>query len=286
MAVGRPSDRDVVDVLDYRASIGTSSERVRANVQSIFQGFRPVDVSSEEDPPRFDLIESPTGTWQVRVAGEPVHEGDNLTAAMGLLEWRVVTAALVRRSDLFHLHGASLCLPTERTGLVLVGGSGRGKTTLTMGLMLRGFVPFADDVTLMEPGTLELRAFRRAFHIDEHTWSLLEPLGGPSGDPSDGPDGYFSPPQWAEQPAPVRWVLLPEYRPNQTPELIPLTPTELAAALVGQTISLGGSSRMALSTAARITAQAKGYRFLCGDLDASVAAVQRLVSSSLSSSRT
>ena len=197
MAAGRPFDRDVVDVLDYRASIGTSSERVRANVQSIFRGFGPVDDSSDEDLPRFDLIESPAGTWQVRVAGERLYEGDSLAAAMGLLEWRVVTAALERRPDLFHLHGASLCLPTERTGLVLVGGSGRGKTTLTMGLMLRGFVPFADDVTLMEPETLELRAFRRAFHIDETTWSLLEPLGGPTGDPSDGPAGYFSPPQSA-----------------------------------------------------------------------------------------
>jgi hypothetical protein len=272
--------RDIVDVLGYRASIGASSEPVRGSLRSIFQGFSSSNGSVIDALPRFDLIEPVPGTWQVLADGERVHEGDALPAAMGLLEWRVVTAALRARNDLFHLHGASLCLPTERSGIVLVGGSSRGKTTLAMGLILRGFVPFADDVTLMEPQSLQLRAFKRAFHVDESTWPLLQPLGGPATAPRESPAGYFSPPQWAEQSVPVRWVLLPEYRPQQKPELIPLTPTELAGALVQQTISFGGSSRMALSTAARITARVRGYRFLTGDLLTTVGVVQRLVSSS------
>jgi hypothetical protein len=203
-----------------------------------------------------------------------------LKDALGQLEWRLVTSALEHRSDLFHLHASSLCAPRSRDGVLLLGGSGRGKTTLTMGLMLRGFVPSADDVTLIDPETLELRAFRRAFHVADETWALLERLVAPFASQRHEMPGYFSPAQWADQHATVRWVLLPEYRPDQKPELVPLSASELASAVISQTLSLERTPRMALSTAARLTDRARGYRFLCGDLEQSVAMVQGLIAAS------
>lgn len=143
--------------------------------------------------------------------------------------------------------------------------------------MLRGFVPFSDDVALLDPATLGLQPLRRAFHVDDETWGLLEALGHGPLIERDAPVGYFSPPQWAERTVPVRWVLFPEYRPQQPPQLVPISPLEAAAAILEQTLTLASATRVALATATRLTERARCYRFLVGDLAESVAAVQQMV---------
>ncbi len=270
--------RQCYDVLGYRVAIGVSSVEADAAVRVALCGFGPIAVTPGPSLPRYDLVATPTN-WQVRVDGAVIHTGDDFLSALRTLESRVVRAALDRRDDMFQLHGAALCLPTERVGLVLAGDSGCGKTTLAMGLMLRGFIPFSDDVALVEPATLELRALRRAFHINDEVWSRLEALGQSAPPPCDGPVGYFSPPQWAERPVPVRWVLFPQYVPDQPPELTPLAASEAATAILRHSISLSRAARVALGTMARLIERAGCYRLDVGNLAASVALVHRLVTS-------
>jgi hypothetical protein len=270
--------RQCYDVLGYRVAIGVTSEEAEAAVRVALRGFGPIAVVPGPSLPRYDLVATPAN-WQVRVDGAVIHTGDDFLSALRTLEARVVRAALDRRDDMFQLHGAALCLPIERAGLVLAGDSGCGKTTLTMGLMLRGFVPFSDDVALLEPATLELRAFRRAFHINDEVWPRLETLGQSAPAPRDGPVGYFSPPQWAERPVPVRWVLFPQYVPDQPPELTPLAPSEAATAILRHSTSLSRAARVALGTMARLIERSSCYRLAVGDLAGSVAVVHRLVTS-------
>jgi hypothetical protein len=77
----------------------------------------------------------------------------------------------------------------------------------------------------------------------------------------------------------VRWVLFPDYRPGRTPELVRLAPAEAAAALLAHTTSLARTPRLALPTVTHLIERAACYRFLGGDLAASVAAIERLVAS-------
>jgi hypothetical protein len=270
------STRETFDFFGYLAEVGAPLGDGHAAVRAILRGFGPVAAAA---PPsaRFDLTAGDAGEWQVRVSGQVVHAGDDFAAALSLLEWHAISVALGQRRDLFHLHSAALCLPARRSGLMLVGGSGRGKTTMTMGLMMRGFVPYSDDVALIEPETLELQPLRRAFHVADETWRLIESVGGPLARDAGQPDGYFCPPQWAEAPAPVHWLLFPEYRPGQTPALLPMSAAEAATGLLGQTLTLAPAPRLALRTAARLTEQARSYRFLIGELEESVELVRRLV---------
>ena len=267
---------ETFDFFGYLAEVAAPPGEGHAAVRAILRGFGPVDAAT---PPsaRFDLTAGATGGWQVHVSGHVVHAGDDLPAALAQLEWHAISVALGQRRDLFHVHGAAVCLPARRSGLLLVGGSGRGKTTMTMGLMMRGFVPYSDDVALIEPETLELQPLRRAFHVADETWRLLESVCGPLARDADEPDGYFSPPQWAEATVPVHWLLFPEYRPGQIPALVPMSAGEAATGLLGQTLTLAPAPRLALRTAARLTEQARSYRFLIGGLDESVELVRRLV---------
>jgi hypothetical protein len=147
---------------------------------------------------------------------------------------------------------------------------------MTLGLMMRGFVPFSDDVVLVDPEGLQLNPLPRAFHVEEDTWRVLVPLTGPLAREDAGPPGYFVPPQWAVTPVPVGWVLMTEYRPNQAPALLPVPPAQVATALLEQSSSLTRVPRLSLTTARRITEQAHCYRFLVGDPLASVALVQQM----------
>lgn len=272
-------DADRYNILGYQGALVVRDEEARAAVRSILRGFGPIEGTSAADQAFYTLTAGETGGWIIEVDGSTVNGSDKLETALGFLEWRMVTDALSHRKDLLHVHGGALCLPTRRAGIVLAGKSGSGKTTLTQGLMLRGFTPFGDDVALVDPVTLELQALRRAFHINEKTWRLLAPLAGGVIGPEqdDGPEGYFSPPQFAERPVPVRWVLFVEYRAGQEPQLVRLPQAEAAAEVLSQAVTLVSNAGVVLPAVARLTERAACYRFLTGDLAKSVDVVQQLV---------
>lgn len=272
---------DGYDLLGFVAAAGSDSPAVHASIRRVLRGFGPVDVGLGLHLPRFEVVDG-GDVWRLRIDGDITQEDADSQTAIGALEWNLMTAALGNRDDLFQLHAASLCVPTQRAGLVITGDSRCGKTTLALALMLRGFALFGDDVALIEPETLELRPFRRAAHVSDDTRRLLAGVNGEAlpWDTED-PSGYFSPPQWAVEAAPVRWVLLPEYEPGRRPELVPLSPAEAAAAIASGSPSLARAPQVALSTVARLVDRASVYRFLTGDLAATVAVVQQLVAQPL-----
>jgi hypothetical protein len=276
-ALSEVAVHDVLDVAGYRARVGSSSELVRATLRSILRGFDRMPESSAEGLPRFEL-QPVAGEWQVVVNDEVLHQGGDFLVALGMLEFHLVTAALDGTSDFFHLHGAALCAPTRRAAVVIAADSGTGKTTLALALMLRGFMPFSDDVALIEPEALHLRPLRRAFHIAADTWPLLDGLaGGRIRSEADVPPGYFTPTQWAQEPVPVRWVLFLERIAGRTPRLVPMQPAEAAAALIEHSGTLSRSPRLALATTSRLVEQAVCRRFIVDDLAHAVEAVQELV---------
>jgi hypothetical protein len=267
------------DIVGYQAAIGAPGSAYDS-VRRIFRGFGPIDVGTGFHLPHYMLMVPETGGWEMSSQNGGSHKFPDLPSALSALEWHVITDALTRRDDLFHLHGAALCLPTRRAGIALAGDSRSGKTTAALALMLRGFVPFADDVALVDPEGLELRTLRRAFHVDAGTWSILEHLNGPLGRNDEDPPGYFLPPQWAEQPVPLRWLLFLDLRPDREPQLIPMSTAEAATAILAQTLNLRNATKLALRTVNQLTQRVACFRFLTGDLPSSVAMIQQLVAAS------
>ena len=272
---------DVYDLPGFRAAIVTTARAARAARRSILRAFGPVAVAPAATLPRFALVREADG-WAVRQDDALVHTGEDFPTALATLEWHLLTAALRDRDADFALHAAALRLPGRRASLLLIGESGKGKTTLALALMQRGFTPYGDDVALLDPRTLDVRSFRRAFHIRPGTWQALAALRDPlapwppgSDRPDATPEGYYLPPRWAPNPAPVRWVLFPRYLPGQEPALTPLAPAEAAPALLAHSASLSRNPAQALATAARLTAEARCYRCLVGDLAASVGLIER-----------
>ena len=163
-----------------------------AIVSAIFSDLQVMD----DCPPKathYRLTCDDASRWSLFVNDTQEYGGGERANALVALEWRLVTDLVAYRRDAFHLHAAALADPSGSCGVLVVGMSGSGKTTLALGLMARGFLPYADDVALVAPATLTLQPLRRAFHADEATRVLVAAVGGPPVWRSASlPEGYCS----------------------------------------------------------------------------------------------
>ena len=81
--------------------------------------------------------------------------------------WAVGLLKLLRPLGLYGLHAAGIVTHADR-GILLVGGSGSGKSTVTIGLVQQGWGYLSDDALLLrqQPEGVEALAFRQPFSID------------------------------------------------------------------------------------------------------------------------
>jgi hypothetical protein len=180
------------------------------------------------------------------------------------LEWHTVTAALEATEAYVPVHGAALARGSAC--VLLLAESGAGKTTLTLGLMRRGWQPLADDIVLIDPETLALETLPRCFHVDDRTRelvmddALIEWPGSVS--------GYARPRHWAEGQQFRYTILLVERCPTCPSRLRGLTLADAAAA-IGTNAIRGRLARSQLAkVAVRMATGARGGgRLSNGHLD-------------------
>ena len=136
----------------------------------------------------------PTGWWveraayTARLAPNAPHATLAMTTALAsegeTAHWahafRDVLTLLLPRTDRMPLHAAALRAPSAYTGLnalLLVGPSGCSKSTLTTGLLLRGWRCISDDMLVLSPPaeTAPMRAHSLAqtIHVCEDAWERL-----------------------------------------------------------------------------------------------------------------
>ncbi len=150
------------------------------------------------------------------VVGPPVSRSVNVwfgntpTALSPVARVNVLSYALhaaLRRSGLYDLHSAGAVEPQSGRGILLVGDSNSGKSTLTLRLALAGWSYLSDDLILLDENSdgIYARGLRRIFSVSAATLTgchiprLEEALGTPvNSDPNKRrldptiifPDGY------------------------------------------------------------------------------------------------
>lgn len=101
---------------------------------------------------------------------------DAHAATIGMLD-RMVHGVLAElyACGIYAIH-AGAC--TYRSAaLIIAGRSGQGKTTLTLGLVRRGFGLLSDEFAVVAPGTRQILPYHRSIHIRPGTPELIRELG-------------------------------------------------------------------------------------------------------------
>ena len=198
-------------------------------VQARFRGLmRPFEADFDPATATHQLEVRQLGDQMAIVRdGKIVADYGDPTLLLTQLEWHTVTTALEATETYLPLHGAALT--RDDATVLLLAESGGGKTTLTLGLIGRGWQPLADDIVLIDAQTLAIQPFPRCFHVDQSTRSLAineAQVEWPGATP-----GYARPLQWAESPQRPRTILLVERCPTCPSRLLGVTLAEVAAAI-------------------------------------------------------
>lgn len=225
--------------------------------------LRPFLVSSAEATAepliRLQAVRRGRGDWTMRVAGKAsdtsgdLDGGGRISYLLASLEWRAVGDALAATTQCAVVHAAALSHGANT--ILLLGRSGAGKTTLTLGLMGRGWEPFSDDISLIDAATLDVYTFPRCFHVEGGTLAALPKR--PELEQSASLPTYWRPLHWALDAKRPTMIVLVERDPERSTRLLPATQAEGAGAILDATLrnQLSGVEMARLS--ARLASQAR-----------------------------
>lgn len=213
--------------------------------------FRPFAERSDRycAPPariRVELADD-ASRWVVHQDGHEVMSTADPERLLGYLDWLAVSLALEASTQYAVFHCAALV--RDSGAVLLVADSGAGKTTLTTGLMQRGWEPLGDDIALVDRETLAISAFPRCFHVDAASKALLAdaaPLDWPA-----GMSGHARPTRWATGSYHVRTIAVVERCATCPSMRWPILQAQAAAALVSSAIR----NQLPRSDVVRIAAQ-------------------------------
>lgn len=201
------------------------------------------------------------------------------------LEWGINSRVIARFDDYLQLHAASVAY--QGRGVILAGTSGVGKSTLTAGLLARGCKYFCDEITLIEPGTLLLRAFPKAINLKSGSFETVRELNLPLArecrhiKKHKGPVGFLSPraiePLCVADPCPVCYVIFPHYTESVKPCLRPVTRTQAAFRLTGCALNRAAFGVQAPAILTEIVRHAQCYSLETGDLQPSCELLESLL---------
>ncbi len=215
-----------------------------------------------------------TGRGQIAMA-QLTADGAIRQAITGLLVLGLF--ALLRARGLFPLHAAALAKGSaeDDAGVLLVGPSDSGKSTLAYSLVRRGWRHVSDDSVLLraEGGArVEALAFRRTFALDFAAQAIFPELHA-ARKVQMGPEEKWTvalesvyPAQAAARCAP-HVLVLPEIADQPASEIAPARAAEALRAVAGQSALLTLEPQRAaahMEALARLVGQARCYRLRAG----------------------
>jgi len=156
-------------------------------------------------------------------------------------------AAIRNHQYFLHIHAGVVSDGKSLT--LLPAPSGRGKSTLTGGLVHSGFEYFSDEVALLEEGSFRAMPIPMSLCVKSAAWDLLAPmfpdlLGLATHQRPDGKIVRYLPPPQRSVPTdlgrslPVRRIIFPWFESGSTTALRPLSQAEALGRLLGQCLAV------------------------------------------------
>lgn len=226
------------------------------------------------------------GPFVIHSEGEDGFEVARRFEVLPHLEWIINWQIIHRCSDFVQLHASTVTW--EGGALLLPGQPGSGKSTLTAGLIARGWSYLCDEFGLIDPRTRRVEPFPRALCIKEPSFPVIDGLGlplhrkTPYYKPTKGRVAFLNPldvrADVVGAPSLVRWVAFPKYVAGADPALEPMTRAEAAYELSRQCFNFQRYKQRAVETLTAVVRGAECFRLTAGEIGATCDLMQDLVS--------
>jgi hypothetical protein len=183
----------------------------------------------------------------IYVDGRPYATCSGLDRLAPYVKAALWQAAIRNHRYFLHIHAGVV---SDGESLILLPApSGRGKSTLTAGLVHAGFQYFSDEAALLEEGSFRAVPVPVSFCVKSAAWDLLAPLFPelPGLEAHQRPDGklvrYLPPlsrslPSDLGQSLPVQRIIFPWYEPGATTALRSLSQAEALSRLLAQCLAV------------------------------------------------
>jgi len=217
--------------------------------------------------------------------GESMYANRKQREVLPYLEWGINWRLVAKCNAYLQLHAATVSRFGQ--GMMLAAYSGSGKSTLTAALLSRGWQYFCDELSLIDPQTLEIQPFPKALCIKSGSFDLVEQMNLPLWRRGHyvkafkGPVGYINPmdvPNYkAATPCPLRYVILPQYRGGVRPNLEPISSSEAVFALAQQTMNRKHFGAQLVSVLSHAVRGAQCFKLEVGRLEETCEVLEGLV---------
>jgi hypothetical protein len=234
-------------------------------VASISEPDLRYSIETEPGGVGFQVVRGPGARLRVADEGQLIY----------MLEKELTIAIQKRRPELYFLHAA--CLSLRGCGVLLAAPSGRGKSTLTWGLLHHGFCYLSDELSPVDLRSNQVHPYphalclkqepRGTYSVPKHTLRTSRTLHIP-----------IAPGKLYAQPVSLSCIFFVDFCPElKVPALRRLTAGEAAARLFAQALNPLAHPENGLTAAARIARSVPCFFVRSSDLRSSCRLVKKTV---------
>lgn len=218
--------------------------------------------------------------------GNEIFTGKRRREVLPYLEWGINRRVLETRGEFLQFHAATLACAGR--GFVFPGHSGFGKSTLSAGLLSRGWNYLTDELTLVDADALAVHPFPKALCIKAGSFDVVEDLGLHIRKGRNyvkalkGRVGYVVPQEEDAMLAagcarPIRFVIFPKYVEGTQPKLYPISRSRAVFVLASCALNRHLFGERSTSIISDIVRGAQCFGLETGRLDATCDLLESLV---------
>jgi hypothetical protein len=262
-----------------RIAVNCSTAAGRDFVHNLFQ-----DLAVSDLPPvrTISFAEQASGQIAVEVEGATTHAQDP-NAALTSLVTAFNRMALDEEPNRLHLHAAAIS--RNGRGVLISAPSGTGKTTLTVGLLERGWSYTSDEAVAIDPVDLVCHGFPKPLMIKAGSTSLFPRLASARATLDAGTDGTWHVPASAVAQSITECVEASAFVILQRPEggsydslaeSVRLHPADTVVYLLQETMDPERFGPDTIAVLARMTSRAICAAVRAGKLESTIEAIEEV----------
>jgi hypothetical protein len=261
-------------VYEFAFRFRTNQGAARERLAGLYGQFLNSDTTGPAVAAALEKDHADRFRWAL---AEKTGTASELSGALLNLEASLCEAVIRSQRRLIAVHAAALI--SDRSAALIVGRSGAGKSTLSVALARRGYAVASDDVTLVEPDTLNVLPIPRCFHLDRQSLILLK-ADGLQFPPTPAAASFLAPSDFgvtATRPCRVRVLVFISGPREERPQLISVPQAEMAARLLQETGHGPLTDGETVGVLSRLAAGAACYKLIPGPLSPTADALAELI---------